>query len=462
MSKILDILKAPWAIDAARLHEIQAIYATHLRGDKIDIGAVEARLGRSLNNESKSYDIISGVAIVNIDGVIAKRMNLFSQISGGCSSQIVGGQLQDAVDDSSVHSIILNIDSPGGTVDGTQALMKQVREAGLSKTVVAFADGLMASAAYWIGSAASEIHISDDLAQIGSIGVIASHRDQSKAEEEMGLKTTLIYAGQYKATGNPHEPLSKDDKQTIQDSVDYTYSIFVRDVADNLGVSVETVLENMADGRVFTGQQAIDAGLVDGVSTLDALIVKLNEDRAGDVQTSNQAKGGQVMSEVDDTKLKAGKIVPLTVDSVKASAPEVAAALIAEGHGLGVKAESERIQAVEAQSMPGHEELIAAMKFDGKTTGPEAAVAVLGAERGALKAAGADHKKDAPKTVAGAVAPEDSGAAGEQGATVEDQAKIDWNKSKALQTEFGGEFASYLAYAKAVDSGSVKVLSGKN
>ena len=86
--KLLDVLTAPWAIEPAKLLEIQAIYATHLRGDKIDIAAVEAKLGRPLANEQKAYAIQDGVAILPIEGVIAKRANLFSQISGGVSTDV--------------------------------------------------------------------------------------------------------------------------------------------------------------------------------------------------------------------------------------------------------------------------------------------------------------------------------------------------------------------------------------
>src|SRR3990167_8876447 len=115
--KILDILAAPWAIDPTKLIELQSIYATHMRGDKIDIAAVEARLGRPLANEPKAYDIVDGVAVLPIEGVIAKRMNLFSQISGGTSTQLAANSLRAVLADPAVHSIILSIDSPGGTVD---------------------------------------------------------------------------------------------------------------------------------------------------------------------------------------------------------------------------------------------------------------------------------------------------------------------------------------------------------
>ena len=177
--KLLDVLTAPWAIEPAKLLEIQAIYATHLRGDKIDIAAVEAKLGRPLANEQKAYAIQDGVAILPIEGVIAKRANLFSQISGGVSTELVGRDFKSALADPAVHSIILAIDSPGGTVDGTISLADLVATS--TKPVVTLASGTMASAAYWIGSAASSAYITDATTIVGSIGVVATHTDASKA-----------------------------------------------------------------------------------------------------------------------------------------------------------------------------------------------------------------------------------------------------------------------------------------
>ena len=84
---ILEILRAPWAIAPDKLAEIQSIYDTHLRGEKINIDAVEARLGHSLQNEPTAYTVQDGgVAVLNIDGVIAPKANLFTRISGGVSA----------------------------------------------------------------------------------------------------------------------------------------------------------------------------------------------------------------------------------------------------------------------------------------------------------------------------------------------------------------------------------------
>lgn len=453
--KLLDVLTAPWAIEPSKLLEIQAIYATHLRGEKIDIGAVEARLGRPLANEPKAFDIIDGVAVIPLEGVIAKRANLFMQISGGVSTELVARDLRAALADSSVHSIILSIDSPGGTVDGTQTLANLVRSGRDIKPIATLASGLMASAGYWIGAAAQRVYIEDDTTTVGSIGVVATHVDVSKAEEQRGVKTTEIFAGKFKRIASQYGPLSESGRQTIQEQVDYTYSLFVADVASHRGVSEEKVLQDMAEGRVFIGKQAIAAGLVDGASTLDALVEQLNRDRAGG------ASGRTVhLPTPGVTSMK------ITREQLAAEHPELLKAVLDEGRQAGASEERARIQAVEGALIPGHEALIGSLKFDGKTSGGDAAMQVNAAERKVRETQAAALGKDAPAPVlqapAATVTPDAqavAAAAAEARAKLplEERCKAEWEASADLQGEFSS-LSAYVAFEKASAAGRAKVM----
>lgn len=276
--KIIDVLNSLWAIVPEKLLEICEIYGTHLRGDKIDVAAIEARIGKPLKNDQQNYSVDGGVAVIPIDGVLSKKMNLFSMISGGTSTQMMAKTFQDAMDNPEVHSIVLAVDSPGGTVDGTQSFADAVYQNRDKKRIVTLADGMMASAAYWIGSAAHEIYISSDTDLIGSIGVVATHVDYSEQDRARGVKVTEITAGKYKRMASSHAPLTESGRQSIQDQIDHVYSVFVDNVARNRGVSSDDVLNRMADGKVFLGKKAKDAGLVDGVSTMDALVSRLNRE----------------------------------------------------------------------------------------------------------------------------------------------------------------------------------------
>jgi len=152
--------------------------------------------------------------------------------------------------------------------------MRFIRHAG-KKPIVALADGFAASAAYWIGSAADKMYITSDTTAVGSIGVVATHFDYSKAEAQRGITVTEIAAGKYKRIASEHAPLSEEGRTSIQDQVDHVYGVFVDAVARNRGVSSQTVLDKMAEGKLFLGKQAISAGLVDGMSSLEKLVAQL-------------------------------------------------------------------------------------------------------------------------------------------------------------------------------------------
>jgi signal peptide peptidase SppA len=364
---ILDVLYQPWAIDADRLMEIQAIYAHHLRGESIDIEAAEARLGRKLQNEPQGYQVQDGAALIPLRGVIAPRMNLMAQVSGGTSAELFVRDVQAAAADPAVSSIVLLVDSPGGAVGGTPAAAGAVMAARAAKPIASWVDGAMASAAYWIGSAAERVYLGSSVHPVGSIGVIATHSDQSQREASLGVKTTEIFAGRFKAAMSPHQPLSELGRQTMQDQVDYLYSLFVGDVAAQRGASVDQVRADMADARVFIGQQAVDAGLADGIASLETVIAELN-DRAATAARSSVVVPPLRRASMDPTQAAA---------EWAAENPQAAAVLRAEG----ASGERDRIAAVREQALPGHEALIEQLAADGKTSGPEAAMRVIAADR---------------------------------------------------------------------------------
>lgn len=439
---ILDVLTAPWAIQPAKLLEIQDIYLAHARGDKADLAGVEQRLGRPLANEPKRYEVVDGVAVLPVEGIIAKRMNLMTQISGGTSTEIAAAALQQAIADPSVHSVVLSVDSPGGTVDGTEALANAVRAARDVKPVVTLASGTMASAAYWIGSAASQVYIADSTTQVGNIGVVSKHVDVSGAEAARGVKTTEIVAGKFKRVASQYGALTEEGRQSIQAQVDYLYGLFVSAVASNRGVSVDKVVADMADGRDFIGEQAVTAGLVDGITTLPALVAMLNKQRTA--ATTPSHKGAQPM--------------PLTREQIEAEAPELIAALQAEG----ASAERARIQAVESALIPGHEALIEAMKFDGKSSGGDAALVVNMAERSLRQKAAVALAGDAPQPVPSASAPAYTPPAKaepeDSHLPVADRCKARWEASAELQREFGS-LAAYTSYVRAAERGVARIMS---
>ena len=396
---VLDVLNAPWAILPNRLEEIQGIYAARSRGEELDIAAVEARIGRPLGTEQQQgYEVRNGAALIPLHGVLAQRMNLMTNMSGGTSTELFARDVQIAAADPTVKAIILLADTPGGTVAGTQTAAAAVRAVRGMKPIATMVQGLMASAGVWIGSATDLTVLDSGTAQVGSIGVVATHVDVSQREQAMGVKTTEIVAGRFKRAASQYGPLTETGQKVIQDQVDYLYSLFVTDVAANRGVSVERVLDDMADGRMFIGQQAIDAGLADQISSLDMLIAQLTATPGA----SSGRRSAPVLRSPAQSAMDENQLTAQTTAEWLAANPEVVASLKAEG----AESERQRIAAVRARSLPGHEALIDRLAADGKTTGPEAADAVLAAEKSNLASRAAVRMVDAAPAVAYAAAPD--------------------------------------------------------
>ncbi|WP_420994108.1 S49 family peptidase [Cupriavidus sp. 30B13] len=419
MNRLLDVVTAPWAILPAKLSEIVAAYDARMLGEQIDLQAVAASLGRPLGSEPQDYEIVDGVAIIPMMGTIARRANLFSDISGGASSDLVMRDLRSAAANSRVNSILLHADTPGGTVAGTQQTANVMREVGAVKPVVTLGDGLIASAGYWIGAAAQAVFIADGTTQVGSIGVVSSHRDVSRSEEMRGVKTTEIYAGKYKRIAGSYAPLSEEGRASVQDYVDYLYGQFVQAVAEYRGVSTEKVLADMADGRIFVGQQAVDAGLVDGIATLDQLVGRL---AAGEFKTPGAAVPRPKTRADMPTSPKGNSMSITTRDELAAESPallqEIESAARAAGEAAGATAERARILGIEAHAMVGHEALIASLKADGKTTPDQAAAQVLGAHRAALAKQASGQAAEAPPPLPASV---DASAGGKKDAPTKAQ-----------------------------------------
>ncbi len=265
----------PWAIQPEHLIRLDALASEHMRASA---GNLQAAAKHAPRAQASAPTVHDGVAVIELTGPLTKGLSWVTAIMGGTSMQQAGVQMELAAADPAVKGILLYIDSPGGTVDGTENLARVIREAGASKPVVTLAGGTIASAAYWVGSAASAIYLESGTTMAGSIGVVSKHVDISALEARVGIKTTEITSGKFKRIASMHEPLSDAGRSSIQAQLDHVYGLFVHAVAEHRGATVQTVLDRMADGRVFIGRQAIDAGLADGFATPSELIARL---RAG-------------------------------------------------------------------------------------------------------------------------------------------------------------------------------------
>jgi len=324
---IKAILNRPWALHPAKLEELSLVIERRLAGEKLDFPvAAAATIG---NKAEESFEIRDGVAILPVYGLLDKRMNMFMRYSGGTSTELLARDFQKALGDPQVQAILLDVDSPGGAVDGTKELADLIIAAREQKPVVAYANGLMASAAYWIGSAAQAV-IAPATAEIGSIGVALMHYDYSAADEKEGVKRTVITGGKYKRIASDEKPLSKEGREYLQVMVDDYYGLFVEAVSRQRAVEPEIVQERMADGRIFVGKKALKAGLIDQIGNFnDALALA-------------RAKGGDMLKTATKEKLQAENpelmqvllaegMASITMEILLAQQPEMVQKLRAEG-----------------------------------------------------------------------------------------------------------------------------------
>lgn len=264
-----------WAIDEGKLAELVSVLAFRAAGGTFTPEEIKARIGDGNSPQAASRSQGGAVAVIPVRGVIAHRMSGMEDSSGGTSAEGIGRMLRAAMADASVGTILLDVDSPGGTVTGVSELAEELFEMrGKGKKIVAQVNGLAASAAYWLASQADEI-VSLPSGLAGSIGVFTVHQNLAAALEKEGVDVTVISAGKYKVEGNPFEPLSDEAKAVKQAQVDEAYGQFVKDVARGRGVTASAVRSGYGEGRVLTAKDAKAAGLIDRIGTMEDTIGRL-------------------------------------------------------------------------------------------------------------------------------------------------------------------------------------------
>jgi len=463
----------PWAMKEDVVLAMKEIVVRHLSGEKLSQPVIAEKIAGK--NTPPPYEVVNGTARIPIYGVISKRMSMLSQLSNpGTSVLDIEDDLLTAVSDPAVERIVLDIDSPGGSSDGVIELSDLIYSLRGQKEIIAYANGQMCSAAYWLGSSADKVYASRG-AMVGSIGVYAVIDDYTHRNWNEGIKTEVIKAGKNKAAGHPDKPFTEEDRKVIQEEVNKVYDLFVESVARNRGMSVDNVLK-IATGDVFLGKDAVENGLVDGIKTFGAL---LNNTAAG---TKSKISAGAETADlkIDDTTNQTKKeadmakeVKTASIEDVKAENKAVADALIAEGRTAGVeegkkigaeeakktveaenktaaeavkKAETERVSKIMEAMPAGMEALALSMIKEGKS--PEEAKDAY------LKA----FKKEAPASPGASADP--APAAGST-LSVKEQAEKDFDSQVALQKEFGKK-ETYVAYKVKAAEGKVRILGNKS
>ncbi|MEA2861897.1 MAG: hypothetical protein QOC72_3936 [Methylobacteriaceae bacterium] len=320
---LLTVMSARWAIEPGALQSIIEL----AEGVSTPAVALEAHRALALEG-AQGARIRDGIAILDVYGPMFRRANILASIFQMSSYDVLRRDLQSAIDDPAVKGILLNVDSPGGEVNGASELAQAVFGARGRKPIVAYVGGQGSSAAYWLLSGADGIVV-NETAQLGSLGVVATVTDRREADRMNGVVRHEIVSSQ-----SPHkraDVATDAGRSRIQASVDSIADVFVAQVAQHRGVTRERVLSDFGRGDVFVGKAAVDAGLADEVGNFE------------------QVLGSMVAGR------KWGRKTAMVTSNTSAVRPLTTARTTATLSAASIAAEAARIERISALTLPGYE-----------------------------------------------------------------------------------------------------------
>ncbi len=303
-----------------------------------------------------------GVAVLPIHGHLTKGGDSF----GGQSMVKIRRQFRAAVVDSEVRGIMLHIDSPGGTVDGTADLADDIRDGGKQKPVHAYFEDRGVSGAYWLGSQTARV-TANRTASVGSIGAFLELQDVSKKAEKEGVGVHIVRSGTHKGIGHPVEGMNAERLKWVQERIDSVAEEFLGSVQTARGLSDEAIAAIGAEAKVYIGAEAQTVGLIDGVESFGQAMATLKEvtavtqsefesfvkENPNSVQTyidSGVATGTAQAREQMELLVKASDGRPeLAIRSfLKGDTPETVQTIVAEVSKVEAKAKADAVISAEA------------------------------------------------------------------------------------------------------------------
>ena len=283
------VTSTEWAITEEKFDQIRDFLSRVEAGEVISDDEIEDAIANQYgsNNrediramipgayvESNKPPTINGVRVLSMYGTLSNRPDIFMRYSGGTATIELDNQIAAANRDDDVRSILIDVDSPGGITLGVAESATQIFESRGSKPIYVIARGLMASAAYWIGSAAEKVYATES-SLVGSIGVIALHVDRSEANKAKGETHKVLRSVEGKVDAHPSEPLSEKAEANAMARINAMHRAFVLAVARNRNVDVATVESEFGRGQVMLANQAAKVGMIDGVRTFENVLREL-------------------------------------------------------------------------------------------------------------------------------------------------------------------------------------------
>lgn len=285
------LFNEPWAILPTKLEAISAAFELRLQGQQLSEDEVNMIAGASSprGQERPAHQVGKHIAVLPLFGVLTQHGSGMRG-SGAVTIESFAKDFRRALADPEVGSILIEVNSPGGSVYGTQELADLIYASRPQKNIVSVVNSMAASGAYWIASAAHEIAITPG-GEVGSIGVVTMHVDVSRLEEQMGVKTTLVAIPPKKVQGHPYEPLSSEALADIDAKQQAIYTRFVEAVARHRGVKASRVRGGFGQGGMVLAQQAVEEEMADRVATLDQVLAQI----AGGKRSGKSARNANAL-----------------------------------------------------------------------------------------------------------------------------------------------------------------------
>lgn len=261
-----------WAIRESTLDVMVEILRMRAAGIELSQDEVRARIGAGPQRPVSARN--GAIGVLNLHGVIAPRMNMMTEISGGVSLDVWLQGFRAFRDDSEIGAIVIDGDTPGGDVRGLIEASEEIYRAREIKPVVGVVRHMVASAGLWLFSGCSEI-VCTPSGEAGALGCYMVHEDWSKANEMMGVKPTYISYGRYKTEGNFDEPLGDEALAFAQSQVDRIGLKFEKTVAKYRDVPLAKVQKEFGQGRMLMAEDARSVGMVDRIATFEDTIARL-------------------------------------------------------------------------------------------------------------------------------------------------------------------------------------------
>jgi signal peptide peptidase SppA len=256
-----------WAMEKRTLETALARRSTSANKEKPSPQTEEIQTVSQASQPS-GYAMNGPTAVIPIVGPISKYPSILDAIFGGVSTLEIQEEIEGAINDDAVESIVLFIDSPGGTVAGTSDLADYIRTAKTLKPITAYVSDHCFSAAYWIAAQCTRI-IANEGAFVGSIGVYSVLVDSSQAAAAAGLQFSLIAAGEYKGLLEDGIPLDQKAFAETQRQVNAAYQLFLQNISEGRNWNINEVMR-LGDGRVHIASEALKLNLINGIGSIES------------------------------------------------------------------------------------------------------------------------------------------------------------------------------------------------